>query len=151
MRVAEATSADADAWAEFRHALWPDQPLAELAADVRDFFDKGTPLIAAGFLAWEGERAVGFLELSVRPYVPGADSVSAPFIEGWFVEPGSRGKGVGRMLVAAAEDWARSRGYTQLGSDALMENVASAEAHEALGFRTVEMLRSFIKDLNDVT
>jgi aminoglycoside 6'-N-acetyltransferase I len=149
--IREVTRADVDTWAEFRLALWPDQPLEELAADVRDFFDKGSPLIAVGFLAWEGEDAVGFLELSVRPYVPGADSVSAPFIEGWFVQPGWRGKGVGRALVGAAEDWARRRGYTQLGSDALMENVTSAEAHEALGFRTVEMLRSFIKDLNDAS
>ena len=151
MEVREATPEDAEKWAGFRLALWPDEPLAELAADVRHFFDKGTPLIAAGFLAWEGDEPVGFLELSVRPYVPGADHVSAPFIEGWFVDPGWRGKGVGRALVEAAEGWARSRGFTQLGSDALMENVASAEAHEALGFRTVEMLRSFIKDLNDGT
>lgn len=151
MRVAEATPADADTWAEFRHALWPDEPFAELAAEARDSFHGGVPTIAAAFLAWEGKEPVGFLELSLRPYVPGADSSPAPFVEGWFVQPAWRGKGIGRSLVEAAEDWARSRGFSQLGSDALMDNVASAEAHEALGFRTVEMIRSFIKDLNDAT
>jgi aminoglycoside 6'-N-acetyltransferase I len=148
VEVREATRADAETWARFRLALWPDEPSDELAAEVRDFFE-GNPAIAAAFLAWEGAEAAGILELSVRAYVPGAETNPAPFIEGWYVEPEWRGKGVGRMLVRAAEDWSRSKGYTQLGSDALMENVASAEAHEALGFRTVEMIRSFIKDLND--
>jgi aminoglycoside 6'-N-acetyltransferase I len=146
--VREVTPADAEPWASLRHDLWPDLSLEESRAEVREFFDPGTPLISAAFLAWDGERAIGFLELSVRSHVPGADRLPAPFVEGWFVDPVSRGTGIGRLLVGAAEGWARSKGYTQLGSDALMDNVLAAKAHEALGFRTVEAIRSFIKDLN---
>jgi aminoglycoside 6'-N-acetyltransferase I len=148
VEIREVTPADAGAWASFRQRLWPEASLEELAEQVRAFFDEGTQLMETAFIAWDGDDPVGFLEVSVRAYVPGADSLPAPFVEGWFVEPARRGKGVGRSLVRAAEDWARNRGFTQLGSDTLMENAAAAEAHEALGFRTVEMLRSFIKDLD---
>jgi aminoglycoside 6'-N-acetyltransferase I len=118
---------------------------------VREFFDASTPLIAAAFLAWDGGKPIGFLELSVRQYVPGAASLPAPFVEGWFVDPEWRGRGVGRLLVKAAEDWSRSRGYRQIGSDAVVENVLGTAAHRAMGFRIVETIRCFIKELDDAT
>src|SRR2546427_37738 len=59
-----------------------------------------------------------------------------------------RRKGVGRMLVKAAEDWASSMGHRQLGSDADVENVVGAAAHGAMGFREVETIRCFIKELD---
>ena len=151
VEVHAVTQTDAMTWARLRHRLWPEHTLEELSVQVREFFDAGTPLIAAAFLAWDGGTPVGFVELSVRPYVPGAASLPVPFVEGWFVEPEWRLKGVGRMLVRAAEDWARSMGFRQLGSDALVDNALAFDAHRALGFRTVETIRCFIKELDDAT
>lgn len=145
--VREVRAADASRWAHLRQKLWPGHTVEELSKDVHEFFAHGTPLAAAAFLAWNENEPVGFLELSVRSYVPGALSLPAPFVEGWFVDAAWRRKGVGRMLLTAAEDWARGRGYQQLGSDADVGNTLGAAAHAAVGFREVETIRCFIKDL----
>ncbi len=151
VEIRPVTAADAETWASLRHKLWPRHTVEELSTQVREFFDRGTPLVAAVFLAGHHGEPIGFIELSVRPYVPGAASLPAPFIEGWYVEPRWRRQGVGRMLAKAAEEWARRKGHRQLGSDTLVDNAASIAAHEALGFRTVEAIRCFIKDLDDTT
>ena len=138
---------DAMAWVNMRHDLWPHAGLDDLSLTVDAFFDGGTPLIAAAFLACDGDAALGFIEVSLRPYVPGTHAVPAPFVEGWYVRPEFRGRGVGRALVRAAEAWARERGDRHLGSDAQVENTASAAAHRALGFRVVETVHFFVKEL----
>lgn len=95
------------------------------------------------------QRGLGgrVLELSVRAYVPGAVKLPAPFVEGWFVTGEARRKGVGRQLIAAAERWARHHGHSQLGSDTELENELGAAAHLATGFREVEHVRFFIKNV----
>jgi len=148
VNIREVRAADAQRWINLRHRLWPDQTVEDLSEDVHEFFNRGTPLVVVAFLAWCKNQPIGFLELSVRPYVPGAASQPAPFVEGWFVNAEWRRRGVGRMLVKAAEDWASSRGHRQLGSDADVENMVGAAAHEAMGFREVETIRCFIKDLD---
>ena len=72
---------DAPAWTRLRHELWPHATIDDLSTTVDAFFDGGTPLVAAAFLAWDGDVPLGFIELSLRPYVPGARSVPAPFVE----------------------------------------------------------------------
>ncbi len=68
-------------------------------------------------------------------------------MEGWFVEEAWRGKGLGRALMAAAEDWSRAHDYPEMGSDALAENRDSREAHAAMGFKEVETFVVFRKQL----
>jgi hypothetical protein len=57
------------------------------------------------------------------------------YVEGWFVDPDVRQRGVGRGLVQAAEKWAASQGCKEMASDAHLENSTSITAHKALGFR----------------
>ena len=147
MIVRAVRAADAAAWARCRHRLWPHRTAEELAQIVEAFFGAGTPLVAAVFLAWEADAPVGFVELSLRAYVPGARRLPAAFVEGWYVEPAARGRGVGRALIGAAEQWARAHGHGQLGSDTALDNVGSLTAHQALGFREVEAVRFLIKEL----
>ena len=68
-------------------------------------------------------------------------------MESWYVDPDVRGRRVGRALVEAAEGWARERAYTELASDALLENEASQKAHKVLGFEEVERSVHFRKAL----
>lgn len=86
----------------------------------------------------------GFLELSVRNYAEGC-SGDTPYVESWFVDADLRGRGVGRALMEAAEQWARERGYSELASDAVLDNHPSHAAHEALGFEAVERIVVFRK------
>jgi aminoglycoside 6'-N-acetyltransferase I len=93
-------------------------------------------------------RLGGFLELAVRNYAEGCTG-DTPYIESWFVDEDLRRSGAGRSLMDAAEQWAREHGYTELASDALLDNVISHAAHRALGFDEVERAVHFRKALRD--
>jgi aminoglycoside 6'-N-acetyltransferase I len=146
--VRPVTSADLERWADLRHALWPDQPRHELAAEARAFLDGHGFMLEVVLVAVDpADQVVGFAELSLRPYAEGCTTTPVGFLEGWFVAPEWRGRGVGRTLIAAAEAWARTRGCREFASDTNLDNGASAAAHAALGFEEVEQIRCFRKDL----
>ncbi len=151
MKIRLATNADADAWAALRHALWPEEDAAELAAEAHAQLAGAAsqPILAAVFLAEAGNGAIlGMLELSLRGYADGCESSPVPYIEGWYVAEGHRGRGIGGALVRAAEEWALARGYSEMASDALLDNTVSESAHKALGFAEVERAIRFRKALN---
>lgn len=69
------------------------------------------------------------------------------YVEGWYVDPDVRRRGVGGMLVAAAEAWAASHGCREMASDAYADNAASIAAHRALGFAAGAAVVPFRKGL----
>ncbi|HHE5178065.1 TPA: aminoglycoside N-acetyltransferase AAC(6')-Il, partial [Escherichia coli] len=97
-------------------------------------------------VAPDGE-ALGFAELSIRPYAEECYSGNVAFLEGWYVVPSARRQGVGVALVKAAEHWARGRGCTEFASDTQLTNSASTSAHLAAGFTEVAQVRCFRKPL----
>lgn len=145
IRVFEAT--DTEAWATFRSRLWPHANAEDLARESRRFAQgQIVPNVTAVFLAQdEASIPLGFLELSVRAFADGCESMPVPHIEGWYVEPAARGRGFGAALMRSAEDWARSHGFTELASDTEAENVGSRLAHAACGFTEVEHAIKFRK------
>ena len=105
-------------------------------------------MLDAVFLAENDEaHPVGFLELSLRAFSDGCNSMPVPHVEGWYVEPQARRHGLGLALMSAAEDWARARGFTELASDTQLDNDASQRAHARCGFDEVERLIKFRKKL----
>lgn len=119
-----------------RCALWPHHSGAEHQAEMTAWLTR--PHAAVFVCPRESGGLCGFAEVDTRPYVDGCRSSPVAFLEGWYVDPDSRGSGVGRALVDAVEAWARSRGLHELGSDALLDNEASHRAHDRLGFVKVE-------------
>jgi aminoglycoside 6'-N-acetyltransferase I len=149
MRVRSVEARDLSAWIEMRCDLWPDEDAAELAAEAQKFARNGKALGLATVLVSEGTNGelTGFVEIGLRDYVDGCESSPVPFIEGWYVVPEARRNGVGRALIAAAESWSIGRGYTELASDALLDNSVSEQVHNALGFEEVERAIRFRKAL----
>ncbi|MEX2157197.1 MAG: GNAT family N-acetyltransferase [Gemmatimonadales bacterium] len=92
-------------------------------------------------------KQLGFAELSIRAYAEDCVTDKVAYLEGWYVVPEARRRGVGRALVAAAEEWARGQGCTEFASDALLDNAPSAAAHRALGFVETVQIRCFRKVL----
>ena len=131
-----------------RCALWPDGSIEEFVGEV-DQIIAGTfsPLPYALLVAENGEALAGFIEVSLRSHVDGCESHPVGYLEGWYVDEARRGTGVGRALVAAAEDWARGQGCTEMGSDALIDNVQSQRAHAALGYEVVDRCVNYRKSL----
>ena len=130
-----------------RGQLWPDSRDTH-ARDVERFFaGHARDPLAVLIAREETGRALGFAELSIRSYAEGCTTDNVAFLEGWFVIPDARGRGVGRALVAACEEWARSQGCTEFASDAQPDNDASIAAHLALGFSDEGLVRCFSKKL----
>jgi aminoglycoside 6'-N-acetyltransferase I len=140
---------DRDTWLRMRHALWPDGSETEHKKEIDQYFRglaRGRP--AAVLLAeHEDGHAVGVAELAIRPYAEGCVSDRVAYLEGWYVVPDARREGVGRVLIAAAEEWGRAQGSTEFASDAHPDNVVSTAAHLATGFTEAGLVRCFRKDL----
>ena len=147
VRTREATPADAAGWLDLRCALWPEGSRVEHRKEIAQFFAGELAEPLAVFLAVEpGGRVVGLAELSIRAAAAGCETAGVGYLEGWFVEPTVRRQGVGRALVAAAEEWARARGCRDFASDTEQGNVVSAAAHRAVGFAPVSAI-AFCKAL----
>jgi aminoglycoside 6'-N-acetyltransferase I len=143
------TTADTNEWLRMRHALWPDGSLAQHRQDIDRYFagDRREP--AEVLLALTGNAApVGFAELSIRNIVDGCSTDRVAYLEGWYVVPESRRKGIGRALIDAAEQWAIRQGCTEFGSDAEIDNDVSHAAHLRAGFRETGRVRTFRKKLD---
>ena len=150
--VRRATQIDGPAWLRMREALWPEEDATGHAMEVEQFFAGKLDMPLEVLVAVDGfGELVGFAELSIRRYAEGCVTNRVAYLEGWFVVPERRRRGVGAALVAAAETWARTQGCTEFASDALLENDISAAAHRALGFEEVERIRCFKKLLQPPT
>lgn len=146
--IRPATPGDAAAWLRMRVDLWPDGSEDEHRNEVERYFAGHAPEPLEVLLAENGpSRIVGFAELSMRPYAEGCRTSPVAYLEGWYVVPEARRAGIGRALIAAAEDWGRSQGCSELASDAQWDNDVSAAAHRAAGFTEVGLVRCFRKAL----
>lgn len=146
--VRPVTQHDAAVWLEMRRALWPESGGDYHAPEIQRFLAGELNMPLAVLLAEdENGHVLGFVELSIRPYAEGCLTDRVAFLEGWYVIPEARRRGVGRKLVAAAEEWAHAQGCTEFGSDAEADNAMSAEAHRALGFEEVVIIRCFRKSI----
>lgn len=145
MHIRPYRESDFSEWLRMSIALFPAHSASELAPGMRDFLARED---GAVFIAERPDGTVGgFVEVGSRPYADGCDTSPVGFIEAWFVDEDIRRTGCGRALLEAAEGWARARGYTEMASDALLENVVSHRAHEASGYQEVERAVRYRKSL----
>ena len=148
VEIGELSVREHEAWLLLRERLWPEIPKDELQSERALILDD--PRRNAVFVARlheSGGGLVGFVEAALRDWAEGCRTRPVGYIEGWYVAPEHRRRGVGRRLIEAAEQWARSRGCTEMGSDAEIANTLSHRAHAALGYEEVERVVSFAKRL----
>ena len=124
VEVRSATRQDAAAWVRMRQALWPEYDAAWHGDETDKYFAGLLRMPLEVLIAVDdSDRALGFAELSIRAYAENCWTDRVGYLEGWYVEPDARRRGIGRALVEAAERWARLQGCTEFGSDAVLDNV----------------------------
>lgn len=128
-----------------RQALWPDEDAAAIAHETPRILSRDDYAV---FGAFAGEQPVGMVEVGQRDVGEGCTTSPVGYIEALWVEPDFRRKGIATTLVQAAIDWARERGFRELGSDTEIENTVSQAMHEALGFSETERLVTFRMSLD---
>jgi aminoglycoside 6'-N-acetyltransferase I len=147
-RVRPVEPNDAAAWLRLRHALWPESAEARHAEDIQDYFAGRSQEPLAVLIAEDrGGHPVGTAELSIRPSAEGCETNRVAYLEGWFVVPEARRRGVGRALIEAAEAWARAQGCTEFASDTQPDNTEGMAAHRASGFTDVGTIQCYRKEL----
>ena len=125
--------------------LWPDHTLDEMIAEFDLFVQRND---AALFLAYDGEKAIGFAQCQLRhDYVEGTHSSPVGYLEGIYVAESYRNKGAARALLEACENWAREMDCSEFASDCEMDNIHSLRFHMRVGFEEAGRNIHFRKEL----
>lgn len=140
---------DRQPWATMRHALYGGSH-SEHEAETRAFFSGECLDVRAVYVAesQHPSQLIGFIELNIRNYVEGASSNRVAYLEGWWVDPARRRRGIGRKLVEQAVRWARGQGCRELASDADLTNTGSIAAHQSLGFAETDRIVCFLRTVD---
>jgi len=137
---------DLNAWFELRKKLWDVTVEEDHKAEMLEILDNPDNELVLVAESPEG-NLLGFLEASIRPFVEDCETENVGYLEGWFVDPAYRRRGIGAQLVRTAEAWARRRGCLEMASDAEIGNDVSLAAHLSLGYAETSRLVHLRKEL----
>jgi aminoglycoside 6'-N-acetyltransferase I len=147
MKIRAYRDDDWSGWLRMSVALFPEYSTEELATGMREFRARPDGEVFVADREEEDGSLAGFVEVGSRPYADGCDTSPVGYIEAWYVDPDVRRAGHGRALLAAAEEWARGQSYTEIASDALLDNRVSHAAHRQSGYEEVGRIVQFRKVL----
>lgn len=125
-------AADARAFHDL-NARWITEHFALEATDLAVMTDPERAIVAQGgavLVAREGELRIGCVALLARP--SGVAELAK-----MTVAPDRRGSGVGRALITAAVDRARTAGFDRLVLESNSSLVAAVRLYESVGFRHI--------------
>ena len=140
--IRSATAADAPQLAPLAGQLGYPSATEQVAERLREILEDAAHAILVA--ENKDRRIVGYIEI-----FPFRTIGSEPRIEiaSLVVDESCRSQGVGRLLMDHAENWARARGFKEIG---LRSNVIRERAHqfyENLGYRVNKTQKSFRKPL----
>jgi aminoglycoside 6'-N-acetyltransferase I len=107
---------DAATWERLRRELWPEDPESH-AVEVASFFAGTLPEPQAVLVAQEGPNLIAFAELSIREDIRGLAGTRVGYVEGLYVTPAFRSRGIARTLLLASKSWARENHCEAFASD----------------------------------
>ena len=143
--VQRAIEQDAAVLAGLACLLWPNHDAAELLEEFAELLKSEG---AACFLACEAGVPAGFAQCQLRhDYVEGTKASPVGYLEGIFVQPAFRHRGLANQLLGACEVWAREKGCTEFASDCELGNDASLNFHLSMGFAEANRIVCFTKKL----
>ena len=108
---------DAEAWERMRSDMWPDGR-QDHGPEIAAFF-AGTLEAPEAVLVAENAagQLVGVAELSIHTDLPSRVGQRVGYVEGLYVVPYARRRGVARSLLIASREWGREHGCTEIASD----------------------------------
>ena len=147
LSIRQAGEADIDLTTEFFMRLWPEHVYEELREEIAEAIEKDG---VAVYLAYYNRRPAGVAECSIRrEYVEGTSGGPVGYLEGIYVLPDYRRKGIAGSLLRCCENWAKARGCTEFASDCAVDNIESYDFHLGVGFSEASRIICFTKELRD--
>ncbi len=152
MEIRPVQASDTAEWLRMRLALFDESTSEDEIDEIRRFLAGSTrselPTLHAAFVCPRPNGGLcGVVEVRIRPYADGCETNYVGYLEAWYVDDEWRGRGVGRALVAAAEEWAVEQGCREMASDADLTNIVSHRAHARLGYEEVGRVVQFCKPI----
>ena len=137
---------DSRGWLDLRKQLWDRVDEEVHVSEMLGIYkNPETQLILVADAG--GGNIVGFLEASIRPFVEDCHTDHVGYLEGWYVLPEHRRRGIGLKLVEGAERWAVENGCVEMASDSEVGNELSLEAHLSFGYKETSRLVHLRKNL----
>jgi len=101
------------------------------------------------FLAFESNKCIGFTHCSLRyDYVEGTKGGNVGYLEGIYVDPDFRNRGIASALLKECEKWSLSKGCHEIASDCELDNLISYNFHINVGFAEANRIICFTKKIN---
>jgi aminoglycoside 6'-N-acetyltransferase I len=135
MNIKIASEEDKTEWLRLRMALWPDVSKEIHEKEISAMLSNPERFIT--FIACDSPNfTIGFLEASIHEIIDeGCVVKNIGYIEGWYIDPKYRRKGVGAELVKSAEKWAIEKRLNEMAVDTNLDNIQSQNAYQALGYK----------------
>lgn len=93
-------------------------------------------------------KIVGFALVSLRrDYVEGCSASPVGYLEGIYVDKDYRREGIASLLNKECEIWAKNKGCKEFASDCELINDASYNFHLSSGYKEVNRIIHFKKDI----
>lgn len=144
--IKEANEHDLDSLTELAIALWPENEFSELRKEFEQLLNSDKDKVIVCLMH---AQLIAFIHISVRSdYVEGSQDSPTGFVEGIYVEPEYRKRGISKKLIKEGESWLKTKGCSQIGSDIEQSNITSYHFHKSVGFKEVNRLIAFIKDID---
>ena len=146
MDYRRASRKDLEALTDMGMFLWPNERREQMIKGIRTALSSADHAVFV--CASDGVHA-GFADVSLRrDYVPGVTSFPVGYVEGIYVKPAYRRKGVATRLIQLGEAWALERGCQQMASDTWLWNTLSQEFHTRIGFHETERDVFYLKRID---
>jgi aminoglycoside 6'-N-acetyltransferase I len=136
MKLAPIEKKDFALWRKMRREIYP---IIDPEYDQREMEQISVSGIwFCYFIENETGETIGLVELSSRNIVDNCLSSPVAYLEGLYLEPECRGRGLGKQAARLVFDWCRERGFSELATDAELANTAAQNFYRALGFEETD-------------
>ncbi|KKR06362.1 MAG: putative acetyltransferase [candidate division WS6 bacterium GW2011_GWF2_39_15] len=129
---------------EFEKVIYPDRkPGDDIALDYVGGYQEDAADNDLILLAVESSEVLGFIWVFDEKEMINKSPVL--YISDLIVKEGHRGKGIGNLLLAAAEGVCRRRGFKKMKVGALVKNGVACSFYKSKGFNEIEI--EMVKDI----
>lgn len=100
------------------------------------------------FIEDENTQIIGLVELSSRNIVDGCLSSPVAYLEGLYLKPAYREKGLGKEVIRIILNWCKEEGFSELATDTELTNFKAQSFYKAVGFQETDRVVEFRIDVN---
>lgn len=146
MDFRRASRKDVEALTDMGMFLWPNERKEQIVKGMRTSLSSEDHAV---FVCMEDGTYAGYTDISLRrDYVPGVTAFPVGYVEGIYVRPAYRRRGVASRLILLGEGWAVGKGCRQMASDTWLWNTLSQEFHTRIGFHETERDVFYVKRID---